>query len=70
MDYQKMTKSSKRYIDKKERALTRLENHLENHPKDYQSKISLLLNKSQLEKERRNLSMLEYQAKIQRYREE
>lgn len=70
MDYNKMVSSSKKYIDSKEKVLDRAKKHLKEHPKDYQSKISYLLNKSQLEKERRKLNILKYQSKIQKYTEE
>lgn len=65
-----MVSSSKKYIDSKEKVLDRAKKHLKEHPKDYQSKISYLLNKSQLEKERRKLNILKYQSKIQKYTEE
>lgn len=70
MDYNKMVSSSKKYIDSKEKVLDRAKKHLKEHPKDYQSKISYLLNKSQLAKERRKLNILKYQSKIQKYTEE
>lgn len=70
MDYKKIIASSERYIGSKEDALNRVEKHLQDHPKDYQSKISYLLNQSHLERERRKLSILEYQSKIQQYMED
>ena len=70
MDYKKIIASSERYIGSKEDALNRVEKHLQDHPKDYQSKISYLLNQSQLERERRKLSILEYKSKIQQYMED
>lgn len=70
MDYEKIVASSKRYLNNKKDALDRIEHHLKEHPKDYQSKISYILNKSHLEKERRKMAILEYRSKIQKYTED
>lgn len=70
MNYASMLKSSKAVVTKKEKALRKLEVHLEQHPKDYQAKVSSILKKSELSSEIKALSTLEYKAKIQQYREE
>lgn len=68
MDYERMAQKNTLKLERYQDKVDNLKKHVSNNPKDYQSVIALHVTNSALLTKQREVSVLNYQAQIEKYR--